>query len=299
MATTPTRSRPKWLVALLAVLALAVVGAGVAVAAKAFSGTSPAPAPTTPTRPSWVPAHADGPGYPSGLEESFDAKGADDGIALSVTLQAPRSTGLSGDVLIAFPPASDGACPTVSGAGLTPLTVTHDGVSTPCSYRMAADLSAGQAATTQIQVTGADPATLSAWLSSLVNATQAGLDEVSGTAFALQRVQDIRVDVGDVQLSGGPVPVPYAVTAVWPSGQTAASTVLLRNTTLDYQATDLLRSLTGGAGLAGVDVRACPQVLVTQTRTVAQQTASSCFLDVRIGDLDSGQVGFAISQQPS
>ena len=302
--------RPRWLLPVVSAAVVVVVVAVVLLVTMVHPGFGSRAA--APAHPAWTPAHAEAPDYPTGLDESFDATGANGGIGLTVTLRAPRSTGLSGNVLIAFP-STGATCPgvTATGVTLTGLTASHDGVTTPCSYGLPVTLTAGQSQAVQLQITGANPSSLDTWLSDLQSTTATALGQITGDAFALQRIQGIQVQVGAVQLTGATTPVLYSVVPTWPgaagsspspsadSGTAGSSDILLRNDTLDYQATDLLLSLTDGAGLSDVTVRACPQVLVTGNHTVAQQPTPTCFLQVTIGELDSGQTTFPITMQPS
>lgn len=123
--------------------------------------------------------------------------------------------------------------------------------------------------------------------------TDAALSGITGTAFPLQRVTGIRVEPTGVTLAGGATPVPYRVTASWSGGEDDG-TELFTDGTSDGMEVDLLRQLTGGAGLDGVTLSTCNAAQVIGIRVLAEQPESSCHVRARVGGLDSGEEPFAI-----
>jgi hypothetical protein len=173
------------------------------------------------------------------------------------------------------------------------------GVDLACGYRFPVQAEAGASLSYALQVGGVYPADLDSWLAQVEAATSTALTKVTGETYALQRVQGLRLDIKDVRLDEDTTPVAYSVLALWPGDSPPGETTLFRNDTLAYQATDLLRSLTGGTGLAGVDLRACSEVTTRENRIVAEQPTDQCFLQVEIGELDSGKETFSIEMRPS
>ncbi|MDR3106593.1 MAG: hypothetical protein LBU05_00085, partial [Bifidobacteriaceae bacterium] len=134
------------------------------------------------------------------------------------------------------------------------------------------------------------------WLDDVAGATSTALDSITGTAFALQRVTRISVEVDSVTLAevDGAV-VPYQVYAEWPGGEDRTpNSQIMSQDTIDGMETDLLQSLTGGVGLDGVAIEACNQTQKAGVRILAQQPTDSCQIRVRVGVLDSGETTFAI-----
>lgn len=125
-------------------------------------------------------------------------------------------------------------------------------------------------------------------------ATDAALPGLPGTAFALQRVTAVRVEATGVTLTGAATAVPYRVTALWAGGGEAGETELFTQDTSDGMETDLLRQLTGGAGLDGVSLSSCYAAQVIGIRVLAEQPEASCHVRAVVGVLDSGEAGFAI-----
>jgi serine/threonine-protein kinase len=266
-------------------------------------GRGPSTAP--PLEVTALPAHLTGEVLPTGLRIDLDASYDHTASAtdLVATLTAPRATGLSGPVLLAIPAFDDGECPTVTSddASVVPIRVSTDGVDLPCGWKIGeVALDPGRTSTVQFTVVGGTPTDFSQWLNAINQATAAGLDQVTGTGFLLQRIQGLRVVPQDVTQAEAGTIVPYQVYAEWGHG-VAPTTAdeLFRQDTLAYQATDALRHLTGGVGLDGVKVLSCPQAQVNGIRVLADQPSDSCYIDVTIGELNSGQARFAIAMRGS
>ena len=130
--------------------------------------------------------------------------------------------------------------------------------------------------------------------------TEAALRTVTGDDFALQRLLGLRLSAQSVRMHGDTPPVPYQVFPTW-LGQSGNATndPLFTWDTLDYQATDLLRSLTGGEGFGKVSVTACSAVLVNGHRLLAQQPAASCTVGVRVGAIEPVTSSVSITMAPS
>ena len=291
------RKRPMWLIAVGVVVALGVVG-GVVVAAKAgvFGGqeeTPPTPEESSFATHDWLPAHLLGQAAATGLRIDLEAAPASTvgTAALQLTLTAPRATGLFGDVLLVLPGMDGADCPTLSVSALKPATMSSDDVSQKCAYKLPVNLSSGQSQTVNLQVTGDLGDDLGVWLSAIVDQTTQGLSGVTGAGFPLQRVTGITVQADSTVRTKTTAQVHYRVFAQWSGGEQE----IFRDDTLAFQATDLLKALTGGVGLDGVKVSGCPEVQVRGTTVLAQQSASSCFIQVTIGDLESRQATFSIN----
>jgi len=287
----PVKTKPKpWLIALIVVVSVAVIASGVTVAIKAGVLEPKGEASAAPT---WAPAHITGQASATGLRIDLDAETSLAGsVALTVTLNAPRSTGLSGDVLIVVPSATGGGtCPAMAGADWQVATQSTDGVNVPCAYKWPVALTAAQVLPQKLQVTGELGDDLGAWLGDIAKQTSTALTGVTGSAFALQRVTRLSVQVDPVSRTDNSVAVSYRAFAQWQGGQE----VLFRNDTLAFQATDLLKSLTGGKGLEGIKVDACPETQVHGIVVMALQPVPSCFLTVTVGDLVSPQANFPIN----
>ena len=283
--------RPAWLIAVIVAGAVALLGGGVLVAAKA-GVFSPKDFSTSATPLNLAPAHLTGEPSATGLRIDYDAAVGQDAVTvgLTLTLTAPRSTGLNGDVLVVIPPGGGDACPAVADSDLQSATLSGDGVSQECAYKFTATLVAAQVTTLALQVSGDVGDDLGNWLNSIVNQTRQALSGVTGPGFALQRVTGINVEADSVVRTESSPQVPYRVFAQWQGGQQE----LFRNDTLAFQATNLLKVLTGGQGLDGVKVATCPEAQVRGTTVLAQQAATTCFIEVTIGDLISRQAMFSI-----
>ena len=290
-APVAAAKRPAWLVAVIVAVVVALLGGGVLVAAKA-GVFSPKGSSASATPLNLAPAHLTGDPSATGLRIDYDAAVGQDAVTvgLTLTLTAPRSTGLSGDVLVVIPPGGGETCPTVAGSDLQAATLSGDGVNQDCAYKFTTTLVAAQATTLALQVSGDVGDDLGNWLNSIVSQTRQALSDVTGPGFALQRVTGINVEADSVVRTESSPQVPYRVFAQWQGGQQE----LFRNDTLAFQATDLLKALTGGQGLDGVTVTSCPETQVRGTTVLAQQAATTCFIQVTIGDLISRQAMFSI-----
>ena len=257
----------------------------------------------------YVAGHAVGTQLPSGLRIDYEADaGQDPGtVALSVMVSADKVSGLDGDVLLAFSTDST-QCPTVvSTAWVEPVTQLQksaDGIDTPCGYRIPVTLSAGQTQSVGFVLSGISSPDLGSWITGVQSATSQVLSTVTGDGFALQRITGVQVTAQSVQLSKGSANVPFQVVPVWQSSTATASAAavadpLFTDATLDYQSTDLLLSLTGGEGFAKVSVTSCSATQVVGHRVVAEQSASSCQVQVTVGALDPAQGSFSIRMAPS
>jgi len=286
----PVKTEPKpWLIALIAVLVVALIAGGVTLALT--SAQTPEASPSA--APSWTPAHVSGQASPAGLRIDLDARTGQDGAAaLTVTLNGPRSTGLSDDVLIVIPPATAGdACPVLSGVDWQPAIQSADGVGAACAYKWPAVLAAGQVLPQTLQVSGDIGDDLEAWLKLIATQTGTALSGVTGSGFALQRVTGLSVQADPVKRTDHSVAVQYRVFAQWRGGQT----ILFTNNTLTFQATDLLNSLTGNKGLSAVKIETCPETIVHGIVILALQPTPSCTVTITIGDLASPPTSFPIN----
>jgi len=286
------KKRPRWLIPLIAALAVSLVVGGIVVVMKTglLNRTTAGPQSAA---PSWVPAHVTGEPYATGLRVDLDAAPSaalPGDVSLTLTFTAPRSTGLSGDVLVVIPATGGDVCPSLAEPGLETATQSVDGVIESCAYKIPVDLDIGAKSELQVQVNGDLGDDLSAWLRSIVDGTRQALSSVTGPGFALQRVIGLDVSVDSLTRTEASPQVHYRVFADWMGGQQE----IFRDDTLAFQATDLLRSLTGGAGLDGVQVQSCPETQVRGIAVLAQQAAAACYLQVTIGDLTSRQASFSI-----
>jgi serine/threonine-protein kinase len=243
-----------------------------------------------------------GPDYATGLQLTYEASGKNGEIDVAFTEAAPKSVGLNGQILIAFPANGDGSCPVIGGDDanqLTAISAANDKIDFPCAYKTTVKLDAAANKEIDFNLTQIDwPSDLNSWLKTVLSQTDAALKKASGTAFALQRIQSISATAKDVQYASSPT-VSYEVDADFGDNSSDASNVLFTGDTLSYQATDLLKELTGGKGLDAVKVTSCQEALVVSNRITALQPNPNCYVDVQIGDLDTGQSNFAINMAPS
>jgi len=246
---------------------------------------------------SLVPAHHSRQPYATGLRIDLDASPSKTvgAIDLTLTLTAPRSTGLSGDILLVIPSDDNSSCPVLSGAALLPVTQTEDGVAVSCATKFNITLAASQSMPMAVQVQGNLGNDLQKWLDSIIRQSDQAISQITGQAFSLQRVIGLTVQADSVTRDQTLPPVSYRVFAEWVGGHQE----LFRNDTLAFQATDLLKSLTGGSGLDGVTVSSCPETQVHGIVVLAQQPANSCFIQVTIGDLTSPKSSFVINTSGS
>ncbi|MGC3955073.1 MAG: serine/threonine-protein kinase [Propionicimonas sp.] len=293
------RTRPPWWAIALGVTAVLAVAAGVAWWFLGRGGPEPEP---PPPEVGYVPAYSAGEELPSGLRIDLAAEGGSQPrtVAATMTVRAPRASGLRGDVLIVFPATADGGCPaTPAGAGPVPVSSSAFGLDVPCGFAVPVALAAGESAQSQFTVTGITETNLAGWLSATTSATNDNLVKVSGTGFWLQRIRGLTVTAPDVGLKKRDVPVKYAVYPEWSSRDTATGDPVFAADTLAFQATDLLLGLTGGAGFDNVAVTVCDQAQVNGHRVIAQQPANSCELQVRVGAMDPVKTSFTIEMAPS
>nr|WP_240933922.1 serine/threonine-protein kinase [Cellulomonas sp. IC4_254] len=249
-------------------------------------------------------AHRSGSHLPTGLRMDLDASwdAADRVTRLRVSLSAAPHAPLRGDVLVVTP-ASDGGCAEVveQEGVVRPVRASSDGVDLACGQRLLdVDLPAGSTTVVDLAVDlvpvdaeGVAAADYGPWLESVRQATDAALPGLPGTAFALQRVSGVRAEPDGVTLTGAATAVPYRVIALWAGGETG-ETELFTQDTVDGMETELLRQLTGGAGLDGVAVSSCNAAQVLGIRVLAEQPDSSCHVRAVVGALDSGEAPFAI-----
>lgn len=282
--------------------ALAVGGAGAALWSSGLiegDGTDPEVEITT------AAAHVNGSTLDTGLRVDLDAAfdAAERVTRLGVTLSAAPHAPLRGDVLLVTPGLGPGCAEVAEQDGVVQrVRASTDGLDLACASRLLdVELAGGETTTVDLVADldlvddeGAVPDDYRAWLGSVQDATDAGLAGVTGTAFALQRVSGLRVEPSGVTLDGTATPVPYRVTATWHGGGPDAETELFTPATSDGMEVELLRQLTGGAGLDGVRVTSCNATQVIGIRVLAEQPESSCHVRVAVGVLDSGEASFGI-----
>lgn len=250
-------------------------------------------------------AHRSGSHLPTGLRVDLDASydAGEQVTRLRATLSAAPNAPLRGDVLLATPGlARDCAAVEEQEGVVRQIRASGDGFELPCGIRLLdVDLAGGATRTVDLTVgldlvnaDGEVPDDYGAWLEAVQQATDAGLAAVPGTAFALQRVAGLRTEPTPVTLTGSATPVPYRVTATWAGAGEEAATELFTPDTSDGMETELLRQLTGGAGLDGVRLSACNAAQVIGIRVLAEQPDASCHVRAVVGALDSGEAAFAI-----
>jgi hypothetical protein len=252
-----------------------------------------------------VAAHVNGSTLPTGLRVDLDAAfdATEQRTRLGVTLSASPNAPLRGDILLVTPGFGTDCAEVAEQDGLVRrVRASTDGLDLACGYRLLdLDLAGGATTTVDLVVDlemvddeGVVPDDYGEWLGSVQDATDAGLAGVPGTAFALQRVSGVLVEPSGVTLDGAATPVPYRVTASWAAGRTDGETELFTSDTSDGMEVELLRQLTGGAGLDGVTVTSCNATQVIGIRVLAEQPESSCHVRVAVGVLDSGESSFGI-----
>jgi serine/threonine-protein kinase len=288
-STTPTKRRlPPWLIILIGVVVLGLVISGVIWGLKAellppLGGRGTA----------LTPAHLTGEPAATGLRIDLDATQGEkrNTTQLTLAITAPRSTALTGDVLVAIPPVDGEKCPTISETVFSETTILDDGVETPCSFKNHIYVEAGQSQTFTMHVQGKVGNDLDRWLFNIVRETREALATVTGDGFPLQRITGLTIQANSLTRTSNSPSVNYSVFAQWTGGEV----VLFRHDTMAFQATDLLKSLTGGRGLEGVKVEACPETQVRGITVLANQSTTSCFIQATIGDLASPPMRFTIN----
>jgi serine/threonine-protein kinase len=290
---------------------LLAIGAGVGVLAIAFlvlwlTGVFPTRTPADPPPTTTVTAAPDwlrGKAAPSGLSLDWSASynAADATTKVELTLYAPRSIGLSGEVLFVLPAFNGDACAELieQPETMTRLTASGDGTDADCGYKLTdVSLTAGQEQRFVITVAGGPEDSYGPWLTAITQATDEVLRSLTGTSFPLQRVTGLTVQASSIVLNqGGGIGqnVPYSVVARWLGDQSAVPDfTLFTSDTLITMETDQLKDLTGGVGLNAVEVTTCDAAEnATGQRLRAIQPTNSCSLTVRIGEL-VGQGTFSI-----
>lgn len=283
-----------------AILLLGGTGAGVWA-----SGVLDREADATEVEVTTAAAHRSGSTLPTGLRMDLDASWdvRDRVTRLRVSLSAAPNAPLRGDVLVVTPAPDGGCADAAEEEGVVrPVRASSDGVDLACGQRLLdVDLSGSGTAVVDLAVdlvpVGADGVIADdygPWLETVQQATDAALPGFPGAAFALQRVSGVRVEPTGVTLAAAATPVPYRVTAQLAGAAGAEEIELFTPDTSDGMETELLRQLTGGAGLDGVTVSSCNAAQVVGIRVLAEQPDSSCHVRVVVGALDSGEAGFAI-----
>ena len=298
LVKTNPHARRRWVIGglIAGVLVVAVVVFFV------LRGGGPTPAATT---IDYQPGHLVGTQLASGLRIDYAAdKGTQvNTVSLAVGLTAAKDSGLAGGILIALPPEGD-QCPGLVSSDwdqpVSAVSQSQDGVVVPCGYKTTLQLTAGQTRNLELVLSGVTAVDLGSWIGQLQQATDDALRGVTGTDFALQRLAGLRVTAEDIQLTGDTPAVPYAVYPVWTNQSDGTSSdPMFSNQTLQYQATDLLMTLTGNEGFDQVTVTACDAALVVGYRIIAEQPTNSCELTVRVGAINPAQTQFAIRMTPS
>lgn len=298
-APTPMRTRARVLIGCGA--ALLVGAAGVLVWRSGLLDGGDAP----PVEITTVAAHRNGNPLPTGLRVDLDAAyDATEGLSrVRATVSAAPNAPLRGDVLLVLPGLGSGCAEVAEQEGVVrTVRASTDGLDLACAHRLVdVDLPGGATVTVDLAVDldlldddGVPADDYGAWLESVQAATDAGLARVPGTDFALQRVSAISVEPADVTLAGSAIEVPYRVAATWSGGGPDGVTELFTGSTSDGMEVDLLRQLTGDAGLDGVVVSACHAARVIGIRVLAEQPESACAMQVRVGALDSGEARFGV-----
>lgn len=251
-------------------------------------------------------AHVSGTTSPTGLRMDLDAAYDTNAgtTGLTVTVSAAPNAPLQGDLLLVTPGVGGTGCAEVAEEQgvVARVKASSDGLDIECGYRLEdVTIAAGQSTTidlaADLELVGVDgtvPDDFHDWLTSVQQATDAGLSAATGTVFPIQRVSGIRVEPTDVTLNGSSTVVPYRVLATWSSGAEGSETELFTQDTTDGMEVDLLTSLTGGTGLDGVTVSACNAAQVIGIRVLAEQPESSCEVAVSVGALSSGETPFGI-----
>lgn len=162
---------------------------------------------------------------PSGLTLGREARSdpATGEVELTLTFGAQKAE-LSGELFVVVPGTSNSApCPHVTWSGITaePNHPTTTGVSTECGWTLTpSPVSAeqSQTATARVTLDIGDEAALRDWLSASATATTTAMSDpnVSGTAYAVQRLREVRVHTPPRVVTQTTVPV--TLVPVWPSG---------------------------------------------------------------------------------
>jgi serine/threonine-protein kinase len=256
-------------------------------------------APQITAAPAWSRGEALASGLSLDWSASYDAPSAT--TRLELTAHAPRSTGLTGDVLFVLPAFTVDGCAVITSLPDTiePVTASQDGVATNCGYKLIdVNLAAGQNQTFVLPIEGGPDDNYETWLSAITQATDDTLRSLTGTSFPLQRVTGLTVEADSVALnqSGGiGQNVPYRVMAKWLGDHLAVPDyVLFTSDTLVGMETEPLKELTGGLGLSAVQVTPCSAAdNVSGPRVRALQPVNSCSLTVQIGEL-TGEGMFSV-----
>lgn len=300
-AATGMSSRAKALIGIAA--AVAVVGVGVVLWATGVFTSDGADEEVEITT---AAAHVSGETTATGLRIDLDAAydQAEQVTGLQVTLSAAPNAPVTGDVLLVLPGLTGGECAGVTESEqVARVRASSDGMDIDCGVKLTDVLLEGGASTTVdvtvdldlVDAEGEQPDDYREWLEQVVQSTQTGLGQLTGTGFALQRVAGVSVEADSVTLAGvEATPVPYRVYADWPGVDEAARTELFTSETVDGMEVDLLRQLTGGHGLDQVSVTACNGTQAIGIRVLAEQPDSACGLTVGVGALTSTETSFGI-----
>ncbi|PZR53730.1 serine/threonine protein kinase [Xylanimonas oleitrophica] len=288
-----SRRRPAWLTpraGLLAAVGVLTAGA-VALAITMWPEAGPEPAAPPATAPVRITAHQQDPALPTGLSVSRDAAYDPETqtVSLSVTYSAQVSP-LQGAFLEVVPGATEGeACPPVRWEGVTASrnqpSVTA--ITVDCGWRLeGVEIPArGQVALhaeVPLRLAGQDE--LDAWLAAGAQATRDAVSSpsVTGTAYPVQRLQDIEVRTASRTVSQTALPV--TLVPVWPSGPDELNPLYVSPAT--GRPSQMLQDVAGGeAGVRFAD--GCSGALAVSSdglTVTALAVAPSCVVRASVGN---------------
>ena len=292
VAATPERQggrRPAWLtnrVAVLGAAGLVVTGLLVAGVVR-FLPDAPADAGSTPVA---AEAHQQDAALPTGLTVSRDAAYDPDQGRVRLTLTyAAQAAPLSGQLLEVVPGLAEGdACPPVTWSSVTASrnVASVTGLTADCAWSLDdVEVPAGGQlvveATLPLEL--ADAPALDEWLEGAAAATTeaVGDDQVTSTAYPVQRLRDVEVRTPPRTVSQTALPV--VLVPVWPNGPDELSP--LYSSPATGSPSQLLQDVAGGeAGVRFVD--GCSGALAVSSDglvVTALSVAPACVLRATVG----------------
>lgn len=299
VVSAPERTRPRWLVPVVAAGAAIVLGLG-AWGVTSLLGGGGGDDRAAGQGSGSVDATLPGDALPTGLTVDYDAtydasKGS---VALTIRYSA-ESAPLKGPFLQVIPPTGKGQdCPLPAwqDAQVSPNIPSTTGIAVPCAYSLQTpDIDARSDVEVKADIPLRIDATkdaLDAWLGSIVESTQAALSaQPRSTAYAVQRLQDVDVQISPTQPRIGQTTLGVTLLPVWLGAKSADTEHPLFDSRAVGDATTMLDQVAGG--YEGVRLSdGCNGALVIDDgrRVGIQRTASDCRVDVRLGnftDLES------------
>lgn len=290
------RERPWWraprVIPLAAAALVILVGAGIAAVllVRQQSADQPPPTPTPTQAATWQATQQDQP-TPTGLGISrraeYDPDRAEIRLTISYSAQKAPLRGPFLEVIPAVDPKA--ACPTVTWSGQEQKqnlpSVT--GISRRCGWSVdgvTVPAQGSKEVTVTVHQKIATSDELQRWLTAAGEATAAAVqdDEVTGTAYPVQRLQDVRVATPSQTVSQQTLPI--TLIPVWPSGPDTVNP-LYKSPSVGDPSTMLVAVAGGEKGVRFSD--GCSGAVAVSSdglRVTALSQTPECVVNARVGN---------------